>query len=127
MSTRSVVIVKENNEETWIYHHHDGYPSGVGLDLVQRLKRLEEEFNSESIPTFLRREVESRDIVNNLIKDTEDEYEFTNCIHGDIDYLYVIENLKVKCFHVNFRSNWKNYNEIIRTSEEIDLSTIKED
>lgn len=83
MSTRCNILVKEKGRKDIIlYHHHDGYPQGVGADLVKRFKEL-----------FGRKESYIFAIVlaNKLVKDSEDEYEITNCIHGDIEYLYTID------------------------------------
>lgn len=81
MSTRCNIIVKSEYEE-WpdiiLYHHHDGYPSGVGYDLFSRLQKINGSWFSD-------------DIANLLVKDTKDEYEITVAIHGDIEYLYTID------------------------------------
>lgn len=81
MSTRCNIVLKTGRrffKDIYLYHHHDGYPEGVGADLVERLK---DHF------TGLRVE----DIANKLVKDLDDEYEITTCLHGDIEYLYVID------------------------------------
>ena len=40
MSTRSIVIVKNYDQEIWLYHHYDGYPEGVGFDLYRRSRKF---------------------------------------------------------------------------------------
>lgn len=79
MSTRCNVIVKDKYREFWLYHHHDGYPEGVGADLVKRLKQGFE------------RDADVAEVVNALVKDYKDEYEITTGEHGDIEYLYTID------------------------------------
>lgn len=82
MSTRCNILVKEKGRKDIIlYHHHDGYPQGVGADLVKRFTEL---FSKENY-------IFAIVLANKLVKDSEDEYEITNCIHGDIEYLYTID------------------------------------
>ena len=88
MSTRCNIIIQEINEKPIIlYHHHDGYPQGVGFDLHCRLEQFLDNWHAD-------------DIANSLVKDLEDEYEITTDIHGDIEYLYVIEceQKELRCF-----------------------------
>lgn len=112
MATRSVVIVKDNDKENWIYHHWDGYPEGVGFDLVKRSKK----FKSYEDKWY------GDDITNKLVKDTNDSYEITNGYHTDIDFLYVIDcqEEKIKCFRIT-KYGWNTYRDIINNENEIDL------
>lgn len=112
MATRSVVIVKDNDKENWIYHHWDGYPEGVGFDLVRRSKK----FKSYEDKWY------GDDITNKLVKDTTDSYEITNGYHKDIDFLYVIDcqEEKIKCFRIT-KYDWNTYRDIINSDNKIDL------
>jgi len=76
MSTRCHIIVKENNKETFIYHHHDGYPSGVGAELEGLLAKCEHanDFN---------------DLVDR-IELLGGGYEIDEGIHGDEEFIYTI-------------------------------------
>lgn len=95
MSTRCCVkVIKEFDsgiKEVMLYHHHDGYPEGVGYDLKNRAEHWAKTHpgNSWNID----------DIVNTLIKDAEDEYEYTAYNHIDIEYLYTIDcnKMTIKC------------------------------
>lgn len=79
MSTRAYVrIVKKGSEPVHFHHHCDGYPSGVGEDLVSLLKEYSGEWNPEQLGKF----INSRD----------DDFEFID--HGpswDHEYFYVID------------------------------------
>lgn len=92
MSTRCCVKVVQKfgdiTKECMLYHHHDGYPEGVGKDLKNRFETTESKY-SWDIDT----------IVNDLIKDNQDEYEYTAYDHSDIEYLYTIDCNKktIKC------------------------------
>ena len=35
----------------YVYHHHDGYPEGVGVDLIRRLERAD--YARAGIPAYL--------------------------------------------------------------------------
>lgn len=101
MSTRCNIriINKEWNESFMLYHHYDGYPSGVGMDLKHYLK------TKEHLPYW-----SAMDFANELIKGVKSEmyeevdnrYEITSSMHGDIEYLYVIDCDKrdFKCYAV---------------------------
>lgn len=104
MSTRSEIIIKDYGQEynfkVKLYHHHDGYPSGVGKFLIEQV-----------LPKLLRTNSESCDtIANFLIKHPDDnEFEITVYKHVDIEYQYVIDIPKkeIKCYHGSYGS-WDN-------------------
>lgn len=82
MSTRSNIIVLIDEQKIVLYHHHDGYVEGVGFDLVERMNRvLYNEWQNAD------------DLLNDLLKDKNDEYEFSTAsgLHGDIEYLYEVD------------------------------------
>ncbi|NQY58417.1 hypothetical protein [Cognatishimia sp.] len=93
MSTRSNIIIKSdstNAEPTRVntnilYKHHDGYPEGVGLDLVRHLVSYIEDNPTMSYPHI--GNSNASDFIRNLPR----LYEDTNSIHGDIEFIYVIE------------------------------------
>lgn len=105
MSTRSNIVLKSKSETIYLYHHHDGYPSGVGVDLMNRFYDLMKSGRMFDI----------YNISNELTKDEDDEYELTNGLHGDIEYVYeidVVENT-IRCWEFDWKTNDKG--------EEIDL------
>lgn len=77
MSTRCNIVVDDGNELLYLYHHHDGYPKGVGAELTEYLK-------SNNPQT-------AEELFNGLVFLYGDEYEETYGIHGDIEYLYKID------------------------------------
>ena len=83
MSTRCNIIIKETEGKFFqLYHHCDGYPDGVGLELEDYIKQMN--------PTCLTR---GEDFVEFLCSE-DDEYEYegtTVSVHGDIEYLYIID------------------------------------
>ena len=76
MSTRCHIIIKWDDKETFIYHHHDGYPEGVGTELKEILKSCTS-YDWETIAE--------------KILGYDDQYEEDSGIHGDEDYIYEIE------------------------------------
>ena len=94
MSTRTQIRIFSKVENSVksidLYHHHDGYPEGVGFDLVTRLSQMRNWYVSE--------------IANTLIKDVKDEYELTLGNHTDVDYLYEIDTNEqtVTCFRFGY-------------------------
>lgn len=93
MSTRCNIIIHSETEHKscFLYHHWDGYPEGVGKELVDRLSGKFAGFDS---------------IKSTLQQDSQ--YEDTNGLHADIEYLYVILvdtlNLNIFCFKAK---NWE--------------------
>ena len=101
MSTRACIKIKEkvclncHDKELTdcviiLYHHHDGYPSGVGTDLKEYIRDVVSKWacgwEAEMIAT---------DLVRGAIKDSEGNpdmgYEVAICEHGDCEYGYEID------------------------------------
>lgn len=94
MSTRATIIVKKedyynpNNPNNGLhtlqyYHHWDGYTSGLGLELMQKLMELNGEKVFKSITDaefFFKRNFS-----------LEYDKERPEDLHGDIEYLYEID------------------------------------
>lgn len=95
MGTKSIIKVKDERYVVTIYHHYDGYPEGVGSNLISR-------FNDR-----LKRLTVSM-VVNELLKDSKDKgYQLTFCRHTDIEYEYNIDLVKheIRCNEATFNSN----------------------
>lgn len=111
MSTRTnVVILKENHKPVQLYHHHDGYPTGVGKEL------------QEYIADILKEDKEILSTPDNLAKylshpERDDEYELEGRInlHFDIEYLYVIslDEETITCYRVRMWSTQHSDEELI--------------
>lgn len=80
MSTRCNVIVKAGNQEIMFYHHCDGYPDGVGIDLAERMERVMEN-----------KWHDADDFLDDLVKDADYNFSTVCGLHGDIDYLYKVD------------------------------------
>lgn len=113
MSTRCNIILKDDKHKVILYHHCDGYPEGVGIYL----------YNGFHETLAGCRHIDLEDCVNSLLKDEKDHsYEWTCCIHRDIEYLYEIDthNKTLRCWKYD---GWNR-----KKGTEIDLSKlVKED
>lgn len=102
MSTRCNIIIKEKNEDPiYVYHHCDGYPEGVGAELKKILstKYISNNLSVKNIEYFL--------------YNYDNQYEETDGIHGDIEYLYILtvvdnNTINYKCIEVPIISDY-NY------------------
>ena len=86
MSTRCNIIIKDRwDRRIYLYHHHDGYPEGVGSDLKKYLSQFKDwQFRQHGAWKF------ANDLVKNKAGLDDDKYEVSMGLHSDIDYCYVI-------------------------------------
>lgn len=123
MSTRCEVRIveqlswKKQPLEIKLYHHHDGYPEGVGQDLInlceKHYKRVDKMFMFQ----------DASHLANLLIKKADDEYELTQYRHIDIEYLYIIDINKgtITCKSVYYK-DWNSDHARPTVRKTIDLS-----
>ena len=123
MGTRCVIKIVERYEDRKkpvimnIYHHWDGYPSGVGADLI----KICEDNYQHSNGVFVFRG--ASELANRLVKNKDDNgYEITQYFHVDIEYLYTVDiNLgTITCQHVCYK-NWdsSSHRYTIRGTEDL--------
>ena len=90
MSTRATILVKrESLTIVHVYHHYDGYPEGLGVELAEYLPSI-----TNWNPVEL-----AKELVENGIEG-DNGFENTACIHGDEEFIYVIDCDKhsLKCY-----------------------------
>lgn len=116
MSTRSnIILVTPDNKAHQFYHHCDGYLSGVGEELRKHL------IYSIGMSTLIKDASLYDLLINEIHKDEdyEDEYKLEmndeNCLHGDIEYLYVIKDGNL--YYVN---EWDLHNKVNTNRDIID-------
>lgn len=96
MSTRANVVIKKTAENgnvsyAQLYHHHDGYCSGVGKDLSEYMAEIDV-MPDEEKKKVLKNPVSLAKWLSHDDRNDEYEYEGTSVnLHGDIEYLYVID------------------------------------
>lgn len=95
MSTRANVKITQNGGDTtiWLYHHHDGYPRGLGASMIETLREMgvgddRRWFDAFTIATHLLKTDEP--LYSGGECEKKNEFELTNAMHGDIEYLYTI-------------------------------------
>jgi len=119
MSTRACIRIKKKIRMNYndqhltdcaimLYHHHDGYPEGVGSDLKEYISDVVSKWacgwNPEMIAT---------DLVRGVIKDDDGNpdlgYEPAICQHGDCEYGYEIDCDKqtLQCFKFGEDKEWR--------------------
>lgn len=105
MSTRANVVIKKtakngNVSYAQLYHHHDGYCSGVGKDLSEYMDEIGV-MPDEEKKKVLEDPVSFAKWLSHDDRHDEYEYEGTSVnLHGDIKYLYVIDltNKTITCY-----------------------------
>lgn len=103
MSTRCNIRVlsKKYDKSFMLYHHHDGYPSGVGMDLKTFLDK-KEYWSAYDISNKLIKGIHSE-----MYERLDEGYYITSSMHGDVNYLYLIDcdNKQLKCYYVPWDKN----------------------
>lgn len=76
MATRCNIQISDKDTSLWIYRHWDGYPERTGEELRKFIKNLLPESANE--------------LADFLTGASGSPYRYTECQHGDIEYLYQI-------------------------------------
>ena len=109
MSTRAHILIKGGSEQFYVYHHHDGYPEGVGKDLKSYLNNLKWRWYPD-------------DIVNDLVKGIiDDGYEITSCMHGDEEYLYFIDCDAPQLVGYEITNCYCTYDDIMQDKNKVEI------
>lgn len=103
MSTRCNIKLIEKDRTIWLYHHHDGYPRYLGAFLLTKYNDTFKDKNKY---------IDAFDLANELIKDkNDDEFELTNGMHSDIEYLYEIDidKREIRCFEIGYEKQGNDW------------------
>lgn len=102
MATRCTVklVGLGENEIQYFYHHYDGYPKGVGQDIMEYLKD-KEVWDFKKIICD----------INAGFIGADPTYDMSKSIHGDENYIYLINCLtkEFKCYKNSKLTNNENY------------------
>lgn len=105
MSTRCNIIIKDDSSKLYFYRHSDGYPEVTGKDLKDFVKGYNGKLRTNvgqsagwlivhghlsAIESRIKSQAKYGD-VGSLYAWKVGDYEPTDCVHGDIDYLYTID------------------------------------
>ena len=83
MSTRSNILITNNDTRIWLYRHYDGYLKEAGYNIASCLAQ------SSDLHEFMA-QLLSQKHEPSMYREARPIYEFTSGIHGDIEYLYTI-------------------------------------
>lgn len=89
MSTRCNIILQDDNaaKRIYLYHHHDGYPEGVGSDLAHYIAEWNKLY-FYAIEEYANRLIKGEQ--SPFYEKVDDEYRLTRGLHGDIEFLYIL-------------------------------------
>lgn len=109
MSTRCNIVISDQYSKIILYRHSDGYPDCVGVDLKDFVKgytdgSMRDDAMQSAGWLIIRGHVEYADGNPTLKPNPKDRfggwkvgaYEPTSNIHGDIEYLYEIDLVKME-------------------------------
>ena len=110
MSTRATILIKESSRTKYVYHHCDGYPEGIGSDMQSYLNTLEDK--DWTIDHILNDMLSGHVLLDNGYEDNES-------IHGDEEFVYVIDCLekKIHCYI----HHWDDYESCIKPENEVEI------
>lgn len=93
MSTRASIRIVEAAGQILLYHHHDGYPEGVGAELKK--------FLAENVRGWWDPEAIASGLATMKNDYGRYPYECAICLHGDEEYVYVIdcEKKTLTCYY----------------------------
>lgn len=100
MSTRANIIFTDSHgTKLYFYRHSDGYPSSTGEDLKEFCKGYQKKFRADAMQSagwLIRHGCgPSQDGVNDRADKLYDwkvgDYEPTDKLHSDVEYIYVID------------------------------------
>jgi hypothetical protein len=106
MSTRATIKIKRGDSFIRVYHHSDGYPKGVGVDLKNYLDSLYNWIPDRIANHLVKEGLPS--VYNNAYIDKG--YEVTISQHGDEEFGYLIDcdNKQLKCYRLSWDEfDWK--------------------
>ena len=106
MSTRATIRIKDGDDQILIYHHSDGGPACLGTKMKRYLANREtgcwdvEEIANDLVKNGVT--YRGKDIFSGKEKMiTDTGFEITTSIHGDKDFIYVIDCAEetIQCYH----------------------------
>lgn len=114
MSTRAHIRIFSDEGTQMLYHHHDGYPDGIGIDLKSIVDEIYDD-PKQGIEKLINDKLELHDL----------GYEETGCLHGDEEYIYVIDcrDRTIKCFR---RGLHDSFEDCFKAEKEVRIPEINE-
>lgn len=79
MGTRANIVIKDQCGQCILYRHMDGTPEYTGVSVKQECEDIKQRYGY----------LFGEDVANALVKSPE--YSVASSIHGDIEYLYIVD------------------------------------
>lgn len=123
MATRASIRIVDGDKRIDLYHHWDGYPEGVGVDLVKYCGKIDERMR-------WRIDNIANDLVKGKIVNIEAGqevpdmgYEISYGFHADIEYAYLIDCVrkKVFCHEIGWEEEYSSLNEIFAKAKVVEI------
>lgn len=125
MSTRCQIRIKNEYQQYDVYHHHDGYPEGVGADLKEYCKKLPSGGGSSWNPNRIVNELVKGAIQEGLAGQTQPDmgYELSFGFHTDIEYAYLIdcEKKTLECYEVSWKEDYEDLTDIFNRAKVVEI------
>lgn len=126
MSTRCQIRIKDQWAQVDLYHHHDGYPEGVGADLKEYIGKLPNgAYSHWSISRI------SNELLKGALKIEHFDgritpdmgYELALGFHSDIEYAYLIdcEKRTLECYVVDWKSDYNSIEEVFEKAKVVEI------
>lgn len=112
MSTRSHIEVRQGKNKNYVYHHCDGYPSGVGMELKETLEKN----------NFFDKDKQfSIGETTCIICDIDSQYELDEGFHGDEEYYYVVDCDKrtLTCYEIPW--DIEDFSELLKEENIVEI------
>jgi len=119
MSTRTNVILQNDDCKVILYRHCDGYPEETGVDIYKKVKDAVDGGKYSAYGALLESFLAERYKAEESISGKEKAvYEITDSIHGDIDHLYKVEVFRTYKYSEEREANvFAGYDAVIFHSE----------
>ncbi len=121
MSTRAHIKITDGHDSFCLYHHHDGYPQGVGNDIKKYLESINFFTKPKYCPDHY---IEAICLANKMVKgifsilydDIDTQYDLTTGLHGDEEFCYHIDckRRELHCYRVSWDDSnpWNQRHEL---------------
>lgn len=126
MSTRCQIRIQDEFRSVDLYHHHDGYPEGVGADLKEYCSMLPNgKWSYWSIRRiandFLKGELKLEHCDGTIEPDMG--YELTLGFHSDIEYAYLIdcEKRTLECRKLAWDEDYKDLTDVLNNAKVVEI------
>lgn len=125
MSTRCQIRIKNEYQQYDVYHHHDGYPEGVGADLKEYCSKLPTGRWATWSPNRIVNEIVKGAIKETFAGQTQPDmgYEIAFGFHSDIEYAYLIdcEKRTLECRKLAWDKDYEDLTDVLNNAKVVEI------